>query len=76
MEKEWRWNSKNGKRFFHAGFGRQDAVGAEKPSDAIPLQEGIRLYAAKGIDVIWKFALARHMVKRALRKRKKSKRKR
>ena len=75
MEKEWRRQSKNGKRFVHAGFGRQDAVGAEKPSDAIPIQDGIRLFAAKGIDVIWKLILAKHAVKRVLR-RKKSKRKR
>ena len=71
MEKEWRRSSKDGKRFFHAGFGRQDAVGAEKPSDAIPIQEGIRLFAAKRIDVIWKYVLVRHALKRVFRRKKK-----
>ena len=53
MDKEWKWSSKSEKSYFHAGFGVQDAVGAEKPSDAIPLQEGARLLFAKGVDRIW-----------------------
>lgn len=74
MTREWRWNSKNGKAYFHAGVGKQDAVGAPKPSDAIPIQEGMRLYAAKGIDVIWKYILVRHAIRRVFRRRKKKKR--
>lgn len=57
MTKEWKWNSKSGKAFFHAGCGRQDAVGTEKPSDAIPIQEGTKLLVAKGVDRILFFAL-------------------
>lgn len=75
MTKEWRWKSKSGKAYFHGGIGRQDAVGAPKPSDAIPIQEGIRLFAAKGIDVIWKFVLVRHAIKRVFRKKRKKNRK-
>ena len=71
VTREWRWNSKNGKAYFHAGVGKQDAVGAPKPSDAIPIQEGMRLMAAKGIDVIWKFAAARFVLKRIFRRKRK-----
>ena len=53
MEKEFHWKSKSGHAFFNAGFGSRDAVGAEKPSEAIPLQEGARLLFAKGVDRIW-----------------------
>ncbi|GEM_PF-2192984 len=58
MTREWKWKSKSGKAFFNAGYGRMDAVGAEKPSEAIPLQEGTRLLFSKGIDRIWLVALA------------------
>ena len=58
MEKEFHWNSKSGRAYFDAGFGSRDAVGAEKPSDAIPLQEGARLLFAKGVDRIWTVLLA------------------
>ncbi len=53
MTKEWKWRSKSGKAYLHAGCGMQDAVGAPKPSDAVPMQEGVRLLAAKGIDRWW-----------------------
>ena len=73
MEKEYHWRSKTGKAFFHAGFGSQDAVGAEKPSDAIPLGEGARLLFAKGVDRIWKVMLvsaALRMLTKPLRHKK------
>ena len=57
MEKEFHWKSKSGRAFFNAGFGSRDAVGAEKPSEAIPLQEGARLLFAKGVDRIWTVVL-------------------
>ena len=57
MTREWKWKSKSGRAYFHAGCGTQDAVGAEKPSDAIPLQEGARLLFAKGVDRIWAVVL-------------------
>ena len=53
MTKEWKWRKADGSAFFNAGVFQQDAVGAEKPSDAIPLQEGARLLFAKGVDRIW-----------------------
>ena len=53
MTKEWKWRKADGSAFFNAGVFQQDAVGAEKPSDAIPLQEGARLLFAKGVDCIW-----------------------
>ena len=57
MTKEWKWRSKTGRAFLHAGVGVQDAVGAEQPGHAIPLGEGARLLFAKGVDRIWKAAL-------------------
>lgn len=57
MTREWNWKSKSGKAFFNAGYGKMDAVGAEKPSEAIPMQEGLRLLFAKGIDRIWLISL-------------------
>lgn len=77
MTREWNWNSKSGKAYLHAGIGRQDAVGAPKPSDAIPLQEGFRLIFAKGIDRIWYTALAiafLRLISRPLRRHRKKKR--
>lgn len=53
MTKEWNWKKADGSAFFHAGVLQQDAVGADKASDAIPLQEGARLLFAKGVDRIW-----------------------
>jgi len=70
VTKEWRWKSKNGKAFFHGGIARQGAVGAPKPSDAIPIQEGMRLAAAKGIDTLWKLIVIKHMLKRVFRRKK------
>ncbi len=75
MTREWKWKSKSGKAYFHAGCGTQDAVGAEKPSDAIPLQEGARVLASRGIDHIWLFALVAGTL-RLLTHRKRNKRKR
>ena len=63
MTREWKWKSKSGKAFFNAGYGRMDAVGAEKPSESIPLQEGTRLLFSKGIDRIWLVALAGIVIK-------------
>ncbi|MBR3420428.1 MAG: hypothetical protein IKG82_17285 [Oscillospiraceae bacterium] len=57
MTKEWKWRKADGSAFFNAGVFQQDAVGAEKPSDAIPLQEGARLLFAKGVDRIWLISL-------------------
>lgn len=57
MTREWKWKSKSGKAYFHAGCGTQDAVGAEKPSEAIPLQEGIRLLFGRGVDHVWFLSL-------------------
>ena len=74
MTKEFYRRSKNGKAYIHAGFGVQDAVGAEKPSDAIPIQEGLRLIFAKGVDRIWLFiciSALLHRFKKSRKKRKK-----
>ena len=57
MTKEWKWKKADGSAFFSAGVCQQSAVGAEKPSDAIPLQEGARLLFAKGMDRIWLLSL-------------------
>jgi hypothetical protein len=73
MDKEWKWSSKSGKSYFHAGFGVQDAVGAEKPSDAIPLQEGARLLFAKGIDRIWAVMLVTAFIRLLGRKHRRKK---
>ncbi len=75
MTREWKWKSKSGKAYFHAGCGTQDAIGAEKPGDAIPLQEGARLLFSKGVDRIWIFALVAGTL-RLLTHRKRNKRKR
>lgn len=57
MTREWKWKSKSGRAYFHAGCGTQDAVGAEKPSEAIPLQEGVRLLFGRGVDHVWLLSL-------------------
>ena len=72
MIKEWQWKSENGHSFLHAGIGTQDAVGAPKPSEAIPLQEGLRLLSAKGIDRLWHiylFTVIVRLLKRSVRKK-------
>lgn len=74
MTKEFRWNSKSGKSYLRAGFGVQDAVGAEKPSDAIPLQEGTRLLFAKGVDRIWAMMLISAAIRILTRRRRKKRR--
>ena len=74
MTREWNWKSRSGRAYLHAGIGRQDAVGAEKPSDAIPLQEGVRLLAAKGIDRLWYTAIViavLRLISRPLRRNRK-----
>lgn len=73
MTKEWKWRKADGSAFFSAGVCQQDAVGAEKPSDAIPLQEGARLLFARGVDHIWLIALLGGFV-RLLTHRKRNKR--
>lgn len=73
MTKEWKWKSKSGNAFLNAGFGVQDAVGAEKPSEAIPLQEGARLLFAKGIDRIWKIVILSALIRLLLPKRRRKK---
>lgn len=73
MTREWKWKSKSGHSFFHAGFGMQDAVGAEKPSEAIPIGEGTRLLFAKGVDRIWTAALILGALRLLLPKRRKRK---
>ena len=57
MTREWKGKSKSGRAYFHAGCGTQDAVGAEKPSEAIPLQEGVRLLFGRGVDHVWFLSL-------------------
>ena len=57
MTKEWKWRSKSGRAYFNAGVGVQDAVGTEKPGQTIPLGEGARLLAAKGIDRVWRVTM-------------------
>ena len=57
MTREWKWKSKSGSAYFHAGCGTQDAVGAEKPSEAIPLQEGVRILFGRGVDHVWFLSL-------------------
>ena len=77
MIKEWKWSSKDGRSFLHAGAGSQDAVGAPQPSEAIPLQEGLRLLTAKGIDRLWHIYLLTLLVRVLKRKyRKKRSRRR
>ena len=71
MTREFHRRSKNGKAYIHAGFGVQDAVGAEKPSDAVPIQEGMRLIFAKGVDRIWLFVCAGALLHRFKKSRKK-----
>lgn len=79
MTKEWNWRKADGSAFFNAGVFHQDAVGAEKPSDAIPLQEGARLLFAKGVDRIWLISLIAGVISllthRKRQKRRKLKRK-
>lgn len=79
MTKEWKWKKADGSAFFSAGVCQQDAVGAEKPSDAIPLQEGARLLFAKGVDRIWLISLIAGVISllthRKRQKRRKLKRK-
>ena len=57
MTREWKWKSKSGKAYFHAGCGMQEAVGAEKPSEVIPLQEGVRWLFGRGVDPVWFLSL-------------------
>ncbi len=75
MTREWKWKSKSGKAFINAGYGRMDAVGAEKPSEAIPMQEGIRLLFSKGVDRIWLIALAAGVLRLLTRKKRSHRRK-
>ena len=77
MTKEWKWRKADGSAFFNAGVFQQDAVGAEKPSDAIPLQEGARLLFAKGVDRWWRFmkiALLLRVITGGLRRKRKTRR--
>lgn len=74
MKKEFHWQSRSGRSFFNAGFGTQDAVGAEKPSEAIPLQEGARLLFAKGVDRIWALMLISAAVRILTRRHRKKRR--
>ena len=70
MTQEWKWKSRSGRSFIHIGFGVQDAVGAPKASDAIPIQEGFRLLVSKGIDRIYRIlTLGRPLRRRRRRKR-------
>ncbi len=63
MTRQWKWKSKSGRAYLHFGFGTQDAVGAPKPSDAIPLQEGARLLFASGVARFWRL----HLLSKAIR---------
>ena len=74
MEKEFHWKSRSGSAFFNAGFASQDAVGAPKPSEAIPLQEGARLLFAKGVDRIWALMLLSAALRLLTRRRRKKRR--
>lgn len=70
MKWEWSRQSRDGKRFFHAGFGTMDAVGTEHPASEIPMQEGVRLMIAKAIDRWWIAVLAGAALHRLTRRRK------
>ena len=75
MTREWKRSSKDGRRFVHMGFGSSDAVGTPHPGHDIPLQEGVRLLAAKGIDRWWRFmkiAFLLRLIFGAKRKKRKS----
>ncbi|HAG12594.1 MAG TPA: hypothetical protein DCG49_01895 [Ruminococcus sp.] len=79
MTRQWRWNSKSNRAYLHVGIGMQDAVGAPQPSEAIPLQEGLRLLVSKGIDRIWAVVLITaflRLITRDSRKRRRLNRKR
>lgn len=75
MKKEWKWRKPDSSAFFSAGVFQEDAVGAEKPSDAIPLQEGARLLFSKGIDRIWLFALTAGVLRLLTHRRRNQRRK-
>ncbi|MBR5370589.1 MAG: hypothetical protein IK130_00095 [Oscillospiraceae bacterium] len=66
MKKEWSWRSKSGKAYIHAGVGQDDLIGTPHPGYDIPLGEGVRVLAAKGIDRICLFVyligIARRLV--------------
>ena len=70
MEKEWKWKSKSGRAFFHAGIGQQDAVGTPHPGHDMPLGEGARLLLAKGVDNFWLLALVLGVFRALVRRRK------
>lgn len=70
MTREFHRRSKNGKAYIHAGFGVQDAVGTKHPGHDIPLQEGLRLIFAKGVDRIWFWICAAAFLRRITRRRK------
>ena len=70
MTKEWNWKSKSGRSFVNVGFGVQDAVGAPKATDAIPIQDGVRLLVAKGIDRMYRIMRLGRPLRRRRRRRK------
>ena len=70
----WEWNrkSRDGKRFLHVGFGTADAVGTKHPASEIPIQEGLRLLIAKGIERWWMFVLIGAALRKLTHKRRRS----
>ena len=70
MNWEWSKQSRDGRRFFRAGFGTADAVGTPHPGSEIPIQEGVRLLITKAVDRWWMIALAGVAVRRFRRRRK------
>ena len=71
MNKEWNWRSKSGRTYFHAGIGRQSAVGTEHPASDIPIGEGLRLAASEGISRWWKLLTAIAVLRVLTKKRRK-----
>ena len=71
MNWEWQKRSRNGKRFFHVGFGTADAVGTEHPASDIPMGEGLRLILAKSIERWWLLVLLGAGIHKLTHKKKK-----
>ncbi len=71
MNWEWKKQSRDGKRFFHAGIGTADAAGTAHPASEIPMQEGMRLLFAKAVERWWKLVLIGAVLGKLMHKKKK-----
>lgn len=69
MKMEKHFQSKDGKRFLDIGYQSQTAVGSgdEKPSEVVPLQEGIRIMCINGVDRWATVFSAVHKVRKIVR---------